>query len=180
MHSTLYVLVYPSRLFAAHWSFWLPYKDGKRESNVGDRIHVTGDRLNGFEYEYIRGYNKNEDDRHPNAYPIGLVSDVPLKNEDFDSMKTAADEPNLETHIHNAFDKACREVSAPGPSLNRVNGARDNKSGAPPPPRTQVKDCQWWLQEAALKLVQSGILLPLNHGDEMNGPIARISSLPRH
>src|SRR6187551_3436105 len=41
---TLYVLVYPSPLFAAHWSFWLPYLDiSGREARVGDRIHATGD-----------------------------------------------------------------------------------------------------------------------------------------
>ena len=50
-YRTLHVLVYPSPLFAAHWSFWLPYPDTDapgRDSDMGDRIHATGDRLNGF------------------------------------------------------------------------------------------------------------------------------------
>ena len=65
-YTTLYVHVYPSPLFAAHWSFFLPRQNPKSE--IGDRIHVTGDRLNGFEYEYIRDYNPKEDSRRPNAF----------------------------------------------------------------------------------------------------------------
>lgn len=33
-------LVYPSRLFAAHWCFWLPHLDTSGvESDTGDRLH---------------------------------------------------------------------------------------------------------------------------------------------
>jgi len=71
MNRPLYVLVYPSRLFAAHWSFWTPYPDASgQESDIGDRIHVTGDRLNGFQYEYVQNYNVREDKRKPISFPI--------------------------------------------------------------------------------------------------------------
>ncbi|KAI8966424.1 hypothetical protein F5Y11DRAFT_155326 [Daldinia sp. FL1419] len=178
MHRTIYVLVYPSRLFAAHWAFWLPYIDTeKKELKSGDRIHVTGDRLNGFQYEYIRNYNVCEDDRNPNAFPIGLVSETHLSQTTKDGAVTSSEEDRrgAEHIAFNAFDEACREVPAPGSSLNKVN--RD-ASGAPPK-RTEVKDCQWWIKEATSHLVQIGIFLPLNEGHEET-PISKVDGLPRH
>ncbi|KAI1139345.1 hypothetical protein F5Y05DRAFT_345408 [Hypoxylon sp. FL0543] len=183
MHRTLYVLVYPSRLFAAHWSFWLPYvNDGDRQSNTGDRIHVTGDRLNGFQYEYIRNYNVSEDDRHPNAFPIALMSETHLiEPSKCGSIIPGGEDPkDAEDITLNAFDKACREVPAPGPSLNKVNRGDGDKPAGGVPKRAEVKDCQWWIKEATSYLVQVGILLPLDEGHEGKSPVLRVDSLPRH
>ncbi|KAI1803741.1 hypothetical protein F4811DRAFT_316379 [Daldinia bambusicola] len=182
MHRTLYVLVYPSRLFAAHWSFWLPYTDANdQQSNTGDRIHATGDRLNGFQYEYIRNYDVREDDRNPNAFPIGLVSETHLTqaNKDQTAISSGEDQRDSENVVLNSFDEACREVPAPGPSLNKVNRDAGGVAGSPPK-RMAVKDCQWWVKEATSHLVQKGILLPLNEGHEGETPISRVDSLPRH
>ncbi|KAI2781305.1 hypothetical protein F4815DRAFT_444482 [Daldinia loculata] len=183
MPRTIYVLVYPSRLFAAHWSFWLPYVDtDNQQSNIGDRIHVTGDRLNGFKYEYIRNYNVCEDDRNPNAFPLGLVSETHLSLANKDGTVTSSEEEDqrdAENIGFNAFDAACREVPAPGPSLNKVNRDASRTAGTPLK-RTEVKDCQWWIKEATSHLFQMGILLPLNEGHEGEAPILRVDNLPRH
>ncbi|KAI0853604.1 hypothetical protein F5Y00DRAFT_105111 [Daldinia vernicosa] len=182
MLRTIYVLVYPSRLFAAHWSFWLPYVDtDNQQSNIGDRIHVTGDRLNGFQYEYIRNYNVCEDDRNPNAFPIGLVSETHLSLPNKDGTVTLSEEKDQRDveNVVNAFDAACREVPAPGPSLNKVNRDADNATGVLPK-RTEVKDCQWWVKEATSHLVQTGIMLPLDEKHEEETPILRVNKLPRH
>ncbi|KAI2626514.1 hypothetical protein GGR54DRAFT_653356 [Hypoxylon sp. NC1633] len=155
MDRTLHVLVYPSRLFAAHWSFWLPYIEGNNvQSHIGDRIHVTGDRLNGFQYEYIRNYNVREDDRRPNAFPIGLVSETHLSRASKDeNVTTTEDGQGDEENIAlNSFDEACREVPAPGPSLNKVDRADVGKATGAPPKKAEAKDCQWWIKEAASHL----------------------------
>lgn len=145
MYRTVYVLVYPSRLFSAHWSFWLPYTDsGDQQSNTGDRIHVTGDRLNGFQYEYDHNYDIREDDRNPNAFPIGLVLATHLSkahqgeilNPDEEDQKDKGDV------AFNALDEACREVPAPGPGLNKVSKTSDDKGTGGPPKRSEVRDCQ--------------------------------------
>ncbi|KAI4859959.1 hypothetical protein F4820DRAFT_130952 [Hypoxylon rubiginosum] len=183
MDRTLYVLVYPSRLFAAHWSFWLPYVDARtRALNTGDRIHVTGDRLSGFQYEYIRNYNVREDERHPNAFPIGLVSEAHLREATNDENITSGelDQKDAESVALNAFDEACREVPAPEPSLNKVNRANVGNTTGAPPKRTQAKDCQWWIREAASYLMKTGILLPLNEGHDGETPTSRVDGLPRH
>ncbi|KAI0096830.1 hypothetical protein F4776DRAFT_556960 [Hypoxylon sp. NC0597] len=183
MQRPLYVLVYPSRLFAAHWSFWLPYLDAHNQQlNTGDRIHVTGDRLDGFLYEYIRNYDVSEDDRHPNAFPIGLVSEAHLSEPSKDGNINPGGEARRDPEdvAINAFDKACREVPAPGPSLNKVNRTEAGRATGPPPKRAEVKDCQWWIKEATSHLVQTAILLPLDEGNEGETPVLRVASLPRH
>ncbi|KAI1394570.1 hypothetical protein F4819DRAFT_493327 [Hypoxylon fuscum] len=183
MHRTLYVLVYPSRLFAAHWSFWLPYVDaGNQQSNTGDRIHATGDRLHGFQYEYIRDYNVREDDRHPNPFPVGLVPETHLSKASKDGNTISGEEGQggAENVAINAFDEACREVPAPGPSLNKVNRTGVGKTTSAPPKKAEVKDCQWWIKEATSHLVEKEMLLPLDGGHEGETPVLRVNSLPRH
>ncbi|KAI1334287.1 hypothetical protein F5Y15DRAFT_295478 [Xylariaceae sp. FL0016] len=186
MHRKLYVLVYPSRLFAAHWSFWLPYPgpDAARDADTGDRVHVTGDRLTGFAYEYLRDYSVRDDDRHPNAFPIGLLSETHVhvskaeeEHGDGDQVTVAA------AGAVSALDEACRAVPAPGPSLNKVKpGGGGGAEGAPrgPPKRAVVRDCQWWIKEVTAHLVKTGILLPLGEGQEGESPNTRVEGLPRH
>lgn len=62
---TLYVVVPPLPLFAAHWSIFLPDQRDpndkhKIEPTVGRRVHVEGDKLNGFGLKIIRGYDVNK------------------------------------------------------------------------------------------------------------------------
>jgi hypothetical protein len=176
MDRTLYVLVYPSRLFAAHWSLWIPYVDAAgRETDIGDRIHVTGDRLNGFEYEYIRNYNIREDDRHPNSFSIGSMAAQALEH-----LEKNGEDDN--SGILNALDRACRAVPAPGPSLNQVAATTSNGDAKGPPRRREVRDCQWWLRQAAARLTQDGILKPLEAEIAGNGNdvMSRVSRLPQH
>lgn len=168
MHRTLYVLVYPSRLFAAHWSFWIPYHYGNgQESNVGDRIHVTGDRLHGFEYEYVQNYNVREDDRNPKTFAIGVLSAESLGR-------------NTEGRAVNAFDRVCQEVPAPGPSLNKVNSADHRQEPGNPPKRAETKDCQWWIKQAIVHLVEAEMLLPIKEEHGEKSLQERVESLPRH
>ncbi|CAJ2510208.1 Uu.00g061080.m01.CDS01 [Anthostomella pinea] len=176
MHHTLFVLVYPSRLFAAHWSFWLPYDDAS--NHIGDRVHVTGDRLGGFQYEYIRNYDVSEDDRHPKALPIGIVSDTHLSKASKDENLAPSEkgQQDAEHVAFNAFDEACREVPAPGPSFNKVNRSDAAKAPGAPPKKAEVKDCQWWIKEAASHMVKTGMLLSLEEEDGKESPIR----LPRH
>lgn len=137
MQQLLYVLVYPSRLFAAHWSFWIPYLNANgKEADTGDRIHVTGDRLNGFQYEYVRNYNVREDERKPGRFAIGLLSAASVSDNHDTVGLTAGD-------ALNPFDRACREVEAPGPSLNKVVTTDAGRANGPPPKKNEVKDCQW-------------------------------------
>ncbi|KAI1328006.1 hypothetical protein F5Y16DRAFT_420342 [Xylariaceae sp. FL0255] len=221
----LYVLVYPSRLFAAHWSFFIPYSSSPhaRDNNHhhpigrGNRIHVTGDRLNGFRYEYDADYNPDDDPegRTPGLYAVGVVSEASLTpflggtggtiNE---VVGDGGDGEGGRDAAVNVFDKACKEIPAPGPSLNKVRDGDEEKrsiadgvksAGAPRRMRAEVKDCQWWVREVISHLVETGIVLPLDGeacreetGDgnieeavemregERREPASLVGRLPRH
>lgn len=175
MQHVLYILIYPSRPFAAHWSFWIPYLNTSgEEADTGDRIHVTGDRLNGFQYEYVRDYNVREDERKPARFAIGLL---------FTASVSGGASGNRDTggltadNAINPFDGACREVEAPGPSLNKVITTEAGRTNVPPPKKTEVRDCQWWVKQAVAHLVERGMLSPLDEGGTPGG---RVEGLPRH
>lgn len=155
---TLYVHVYPSPLFAAHWSFFLPHNEGNLD--LGDRIHATGDRLNGFQYEHIRDYLPKDDSRYPNAFPVGRVSVAALQGTEPDNREGSL------------FDLTCRDVPVPGPGLNSA------AAGGGAPKRREVRDCQWWIKQAVARLVEDGVLVPLSDGDD--GPISLTEKLPKH
>ncbi|KAF3020296.1 hypothetical protein E8E14_013416 [Neopestalotiopsis sp. 37M] len=176
MYRTIYVLVYPSRLFAAHWSLWIPHLDADgQEREVGDRIHATGDRLHGFVYEYDCDYNMKTDDRKPIAFPIGrtLAQHVSANDKEQDADSS-------ESHPVNDLDAACRKVPAPGPSLNKVSQPDNDHVTSGRPARTLVKDCQWWIGEVVPHLVSEGLLLPLDEGDDAASVIAKVKEVPRH
>jgi hypothetical protein len=183
MYQTLYVLVYPSRLFAAHWSFWIPHLDsGGQESSTGDRIHVTGDCLNGFEYEYVCDYNVDQDDRKPIAFPIGLVLVSDTTNTGIDQKRDLIKSKESVTQkvTWNRFDDACRQVSAPGPSLNKVVESDARMPGGAPPRKSEVKDCQWWIKKAASHLWEIKMLLPLDDANQAEDPVVKVYALPKH
>lgn len=132
----LYVVVPPSRLFAAHWSFFLPgeHQDGQllpaAENHRGRRIHVSGDRLNGFDLEIIREYDAS---KHRSAagrkYLIGVVTALHSEKDHEGENRTDTsydrkDEDEGGGYIDNRpqdqFEAACFSVEAPGPSLRKV------------------------------------------------------------
>lgn len=177
---TLYVLVYPSPLFAAHWSLWLPHSGASGEaSDVGDRIHATGDRLNGFQYEYLQDYNAKEDSRRPKSFAIGHVSgSITHTSRDVIAEGVVDSGSGTDQAALNPFDQACRKVPVPGPNLNRV--APGSATG-PAPKKLEVKDCQWWIKQVVAHLVEAGILFPLKgEGSRAVTPDERIEMLPKH
>ena len=159
--TTLYVHVYPSPLFAAHWSFFLP-RHGNILPEVGDRIHATGDRLNGFEYEYTIDYDPKMDSRNPNAFPIGRIATSALAATEDDKS------------YRNGFDRVCRHVPVPGPSLNPA------AAGGGAPRRRGVRDCQWWIKQAVVRLAEEGMIVAMDAASPGEDPISRVDQLPEH
>lgn len=183
----VYVLVPPSRLFAAHWSFFIP---DSQDTTRGRRIHVTGDRLNGFRLEIIREYDASLDrslapDRR---FPIGVV--FSCSNSDFEEpvnkpelIQKDDDEGGgyVDNRATDEFERICMEVNAPGPSLNSVASAQPGRP-AGGRPNVAVMDCQWWVRQVVHLLCSSGILLALpdSHGTERGSPTTLVASLPVH
>ena len=190
----LYVLVPPSRLFAAHWSFFLPDRNAAETSAgrhaTGRRIHVSGDRLNGFKLEMIRDYDVR---KHravgTRLFPIGLVPGYALRPladaqhvEDWANIERK-DEDEGGGYIDNrpvdALECLCLEVEAPGPSLNKISSSEH--SGTPKGHKCEVKDCQWWVREVVRLMCVRNMLesLPNDEG-EVQDPEAVVAGLPAH
>nr|POE92401.1 hypothetical protein CFP56_69648 [Quercus suber] len=198
---TLYVVVPPSRLFAAHWSFFLPDLSSydpvsKRyeEPNTGRRIHVTGDRLNGFRLEIIRNYDIR---KHRSAKDRRLpIARVPLHIlQKRDGVLTSIDDTDVcfkddeegGGYVSNepidAFEKVCVEVPAPGLSLNQVStGMRVATNEWEKRVKPEVRDCQWWVRQVVDAMMAKGMLqpLPITNGDGSVGVRELVLSLPKH
>lgn len=183
----VYVLTPPSPLFAAHWSLFIPES---QESSFGRRIHVSGDRLNGFKLEIIRGYDASlhrglSSSRH---FRIGNIS--PSKYGTFSGPSTRSDDAQkdddegggyVDNYATDELERVCLEVEAPGPSLNRVVASEAGRSSGPRP-KMEVKDCQWWVRQVVQLAYSRGILLASQSPDGTEGkdPTVLLESLPAH
>ncbi|SMY24221.1 unnamed protein product [Zymoseptoria tritici ST99CH_1A5] len=183
--TNVYIVVPPSPLFAAHWSFFIPdavaTDQGPQELSIGRRIHVSGDRLNGFGLEIIRNYDFSKHrSAHGRKYAIGLMEPAVIHTGSFLSKLREKDDEDGGGYVDNTpvddFERVCLEVHAPGPSLRTVsgNGARR--------PKMEVKDCQWWVSQVVDELEKRSVLLPLetSHEGETKKPTELIAALPRN
>lgn len=57
MSRPVYLIVYPSPLFPAHWALWLPYYTNGSEESVGKYINILGDSSTGFSLDIRRAYD---------------------------------------------------------------------------------------------------------------------------
>lgn len=194
----LYIVIPPSPLFAAHWSFFIPdLSSGSSESKrhevprSGRRIHVTGDRLNGFTLEIIRGYNvsKHKSVSAERQYLVGALSFPEAQTSVSSDLKSAQvpdgaiykDEDDGGGYVDNSprdeLERVCVEIEAPGPSLNKVGVAGGGLPGGKRV-KMEVKDCQWWIRQVVQALVERGMLVRAEGEDRE--PVERVRSLPMH
>lgn len=193
----LYVVIPPSPLFAAHWSFFLPQhcsydpvKKRYEESNKGRRIHVSGDRLNGFALEIIRDYSVS---KHRSVgsrrYPVGILSSNCLQSTEGDPdvgqcHKNKDDDEGggyIDNQAVDSFETICLEVEAPGPSLRSAQQGANATDGRRL--KVEVRDCQWWVRQVVGVLEERGLLAPLpanGNSSPSKMPSALVASLPVH
>jgi len=199
--TALYVLIPPSPLFAAHWSFFLPdllpcdaVSRRQEESERGRRIHVSGDRLNGFSLQIVRDYNvRQHRGLGSRSFPIALVHERHLRRSGAALIGEGAEDLGrhrypekdedegggfVDNEPIDAFERVCLEVEAPGPSLNSANIEGKRK-------RTEVRDCQWWIRRVVEVLVSRDMLLPLpctgdDGKDADKDALYILSTLPAH
>lgn len=195
--TTLYVLVPPSPLFAAHWSFFMPDSKGydmintlHEESTMGRRIHVAGDRLNGFTLEIIREYDVSQHRSiGSRMFPIGSI---PATHMQEDASKAAKDLPPqskkddeegggfIDNVPRDAFERLCVGVEAPGPSLTKVSNNEIPATGKKSP--GEVRDCQWWVRQVVKELMEANILENWLRADgsRSRNPNQLVDELPLH
>ncbi|KAK5135639.1 hypothetical protein LTR08_004940 [Meristemomyces frigidus] len=187
-------------MFAAHWSFFLPnglpYDPVSRrheEPKIGRRIHVSGDRLNGFQFKIIRHYDVSKH-RSVGArrFAIGCIPVQNLQHATVDdgdrvglARKKDDDEGGgfIDNEPVDEFEKICTEVKAPGPSLNRVVNGDVGTATKGRRKQAEAQDCQWWIRQVVEMLVSKGVLKakPAEAGeDAIRGPSELAAALPVH
>lgn len=72
MTRVIYLIVYNSLLFPAHWTLWIPTEANPQ---IGKGIHVTGDAVNRFQHEFKRNYDLSEEDRAHRLFLLAQVDD---------------------------------------------------------------------------------------------------------
>ena len=110
----LYLMVFRSALFKAHWSFWAPALDDGAQK-VGQRVHVTGNVRNGFQLEFVRNYDLTETSGYPTIIEIGAMRTEILQDTPLDRREFREDTPR------DRFEFIAQSIPAPSGSLNKVN-----------------------------------------------------------
>ncbi|KAK3671862.1 hypothetical protein LTR78_008228 [Recurvomyces mirabilis] len=173
---TVYVVIPPSPLLAAHWSLLIPdpplnTATIQQENNVGRRIHVAGDRLHGFQLEIVRGYDvRKHRGVNSRRFALGLVPEHFLSGIQ-STLKPAAakskDEDEGGGYVDNSpidqLERTCILVAPPGPSLVHVQAGG---KGAARPKQTEVKDCQWWVKQVVELMFSKGMLVTSRTNDD--------------
>ncbi|KAI0418960.1 hypothetical protein F5X98DRAFT_97036 [Xylaria grammica] len=142
MSKTIYLIVYKSPLFPAHWALWVP---SAADANVGKRIHAEGDAAAGFRLSFDRNYDIREESRKHEVLAVGDVRADLLIDTPGNGVNGADSEPQ------DAVETVAARVPPPGPSLV---SAAERARGT----RVEIKNCQSWLTEVVSALHDDGIL----------------------
>ncbi|QRV77594.1 hypothetical protein RhiJN_05609 [Ceratobasidium sp. AG-Ba] len=140
-HRSVYLLVFRSPVFPAHWALWIPRQDNAK---IGKIISAVGDPATGFVHEFQR-----------NFCPSGPNSMLPVNKIDpkyvADGEASLDQESTIDTNATDELESVALSVPPPEKSLNSVaeSGVRR---------RVAIKNCQTWMRDYVLKLVERGVL----------------------
>lgn len=108
MTRTIYLIIYNSPLFPAHWSLWIP---SLHNPTTGKRLHATGDAATGFTIVFERNYVMSADSRQHQCLPLADVSDHHVVDVNGDGSEGS------DSIAHDDLERILLSVAAPGASL---------------------------------------------------------------
>jgi hypothetical protein len=108
----LYLIVYSSPIFKAHWSIWIPSSRTSPNGHVlGKLIHVTGDVLGGFVHEFKRNYQLGGTVRRFSCLELGQVHASNVVDVAGDGSSSS------DTLAYDAIERCALSIPAPPKSL---------------------------------------------------------------
>lgn len=119
MARTIYLIIYNSPLFPAHWGLWIPTLS---DPTVGKVLHAEGDAANGFEIIFKRNYVPDATSRQHQFLPVAEVSDHHVMDVKGDGSL------QLDSTAHDNIEQVLLSVPAPGASLVSSNSQVRNVS----------------------------------------------------
>jgi hypothetical protein len=109
---TIYLIIYNSPLFPAHWSLWIP---SLHNPTIGKRLHAEGDPANGFHIIFERNYVLAADSRQHQCLPLAEVSDDHVVDVNGDGDGDGSEGSN--SIAHDDLERVLLSVPVPGASL---------------------------------------------------------------
>jgi hypothetical protein len=120
MPRTLYLIVYNSPLFPAHWTMYIP---SDTEEGLGTGIHATGDAADGFEVQFERRYNYGQTRRTHQQFTLGHIGDEHVEG-------GVAATRSTDKTPRDALEQVASTIPAPGPSL--ISASSSQVTSIPP------------------------------------------------
>lgn len=116
------ILIFPSPLFPAHWSLFIP---SIVTEAIGTRIHVHGNARSGFTHEFVRNYDIAPSTQGDKLVPLGWVDGRLLESNDGLGTSESAEcngglTESRDVDAKNELERIALSVRAPGPSLNTL------------------------------------------------------------
>lgn len=118
MPRKVFLIVYRSPLFPAHWSLWIP---SLADPNIGKRIHVTGDVHSGFKHEFVRNHDLRTETRTHVVILIGEVDDRHVVDDDTDLKDGEERFEKRDKSPRDHIEEIALSAIAPGPSMNSAS-----------------------------------------------------------
>ncbi|KAG9237566.1 hypothetical protein BJ875DRAFT_417963 [Amylocarpus encephaloides] len=146
MSRPVYLIIFHSPIFAAHWALWVPQlREGKCE-DTGKIISVQGSPSEGFVHEFERNYDLSKETR---SHVLKLLCDIP---------STLVAEATSEHCIDNApideLERSACKIQAPSPSLRSSTSV---SLSCPILTRIKIQNCQTWLHEWVSSMVDDEV-----------------------
>jgi hypothetical protein len=115
----VYLVVYNSRMFAAHWTMWIPdyNADTQATGNFGKYIHVKGDARNGFVHEFVRNHDMDQSTSAKEIIFLGWTDAANVAN------SSGGSERYVDTEATDRLEEWALYVPAPGPSLRSASSS---------------------------------------------------------
>ncbi|KAH8686002.1 hypothetical protein BGZ60DRAFT_396652 [Tricladium varicosporioides] len=142
MPRPVHLLIYHSPVFAAHWALWIPTFEKGIVGTTGKLISVNGNPSQGFAHEIERKCDLKDIVR---SYSLKFLCMV-----ENDNINDWTGEYIIDSTPTDNIERIACSVKAPQPSL-RSASASNSKS------RIEIKNCQTWLRELVVILVEQGI-----------------------
>jgi hypothetical protein len=110
MPRSIYLIVFNSPLFPAHWGLWIPHSS-PRTPQTGTYLNATGDAAAGFSIEIERNYELGADGRRHQLISLGDVADEYVVDAIGDGMWS------VDQIARDRIEEVVLGVKPPGPSL---------------------------------------------------------------
>ncbi|KAF4999989.1 hypothetical protein FDECE_11337 [Fusarium decemcellulare] len=147
MARSIYLLVYNSRLFPAHWVLWIPSKDNTK---IGKVIEAAGDVATGFDITFERNFNIGELTRTHELVELAQVDDDHIVDTLGDGSNYAERESEGNLVAQDKIEEAALRVPAPVKSLRSASSVSRSQ--------VELRNCQTWILEVMEQLVKDAIV----------------------